>query len=270
MWRNGPRSVNRYNGKMHALCHRCHGELPSSPAGGRHDDDAAMLFCPRCGSPQLLLPEHMYVEAPVSAASTTGAVPPPRPAGSGAGEVDWQAAIRAASLVSLVAAVLLIVGLIFSPVSFFSTLWTMGAAVIALGLYARSRPQASMDARVGLRIGLATGTLVIAAMVMVLAGTGVVMRFGTHSLTGFDAEMAQTFELIRVRAAASLQEQGQPADIQQKILAFVGSPEARAGIAVFYLSLTGFFILLLSAGGGAFAGMMRGAQAQRLGQRSGD
>ena len=262
--------MNGYNGEMHALCHRCHGELPSSPAGSRHDDDAAMLFCPRCGAPQILLPEHMYVEAPVSATSTTGAVPPPRPAGSGAGEVDWQAAIRAGALVSLVAAVLLIAGLIFSPVSFLSTLWTMGAAVIALGLYARSRPQASMDARVGLRIGLATGALVTAAMVMVLAGTGVVMRFGTHSLTGFDSEMAQTFALIRVRAAASLQEQGQPSDIQQKILSFVGSPEARAGIAVFYLSLTGFFILLLSAGGGAFAGMMRGAQTQRLGERSGD
>ena len=255
---------------MHALCHRCHGELPSSPAGSRHDDDAAALFCPRCGAPQILLPEHMHLEDPVAAASTTGAVPPPRPAGSGAGEVDWQAAIRAASIVALVSATLLAIGLVFSPVSFLSTLWTMGAAVIALGLYTRSRPQASMDARVGLRIGVATGAMVIAAMVMGLAGTGVVMRFGTHSLTGFDAEMAQTFEVVRARAAASLQEQGQPADIQQKILAFVGSPEARAGIGVFYLSLTGFFILLLSAGGGAFAGMMRGAQAQRLGQRSGD
>ena len=255
---------------MYALCHRCHGELPSSPAGSRHDDDAATLFCHRCGAPQILLPEHMYLEVPVSVASTTGAVPPPRPAGSGVGEVDWQAAIRAASIVALVAAVLLVVGLVFSPTSFLGTLWTMGAAVIALGLYARSRPLASMDARVGLRIGLATGALVIAAMVMVLAGTGVVMRFGTHRLTAFDAEMAQTFELVRARAAISLQEQGQPADIQHKILDFVGSPEARAGLAVFYLSLTGFFILLLSAGGGAFAGMMRGAQAQRLGQRSGD
>ena len=254
---------------MHALCHRCHGELPSSPAGSRHDDDAAILFCPRCGAPQILLPEHMHVEVPIST-TTTGAVPPPRPAGSGPGQVDWQAAIRAGSFVAFVAAVLLVVGLVFSPVSFLSTLWTMGAAVIALGLYTRSRPQAYMDARVGLRIGVATGAMVIAAMVMVLAGTGVVMRFGTHGLTGFDAEMAQTFEIVRARAAISLQEQGQPADVQQKILAFVGSPEARAGLAVFYLSLTGFFILLLSAGGGAFAGMMRGAQAQRLGQRSGD
>ncbi len=212
----------------------------------------------------------MHVEVPVAVASTTGAVPPPRPAGFGPGQVDWQAAIRAGSFVALVAGVLLGIGLAFSPVSFLSTLWTMGAAVIALGLYAKSRPQASMDARVGLRIGLATGALVIAAMVMVLAGTGVVMRFGTHSMKAFDAEMAQTFEVVRVRAAASLKEQGQPADIQQKILTFVGSAEARAGLAIFYLGLTGFFILLLSAGGGAFAGMLRGAQAQRLGQGGSD
>jgi len=255
---------------MRELCHRCHGELPSSTAGGRHDDDAANLFCPRCGAPQILLPEHMYVEVPLSAASTTGAVPPPRPAGAGAGQVDWRAAIRAGSFVALVAAVLLVLGLSFSPVSFLSTLWIMGSAVIALGLYARSRPQASMDARVGLRIGVATGGMLIAAMAIVLAGMGVAMRFGTHNLAGFDAEIAQTFELVRARAAASLQEQGQPADIQQKILAFVGSPEARAGLAIFYLGLTSFFILLLSAGGGAFAGMLRGAQAQRMGQRSGD
>ena len=146
----------------------------------------------------------------------------------------------------------------------------MGSAVIALVLYARSRPQAAMDARVGLRIGVATGAMLIAALAVVLAGMGVAMRFGTHNLAGFDAEIAQTFEVVRARAAASLQEQGQPADIQQKILAFVGSPEARAGMAIFYLGLTSFFIMLLSAGGGAFAGMMRGAQAQRLGQRRGD
>ena len=127
-----------------------------------------------------------------------------------------------------------------------------------------------MDTRVGLRIGVATGVLVIAAMVLVLASTGAIMRFGSHSLGGFDSEMTQTFQLVRVRAAASLQEQGQPADIQQKIMAFIDSPEARSGIAIFYLGVTGFFILLLSAGGGAFAGMMRAAQSQRLGQRSGD
>ena len=251
---------------MPELCHRCHGELPSSPIGNRHDDEAAPLFCPRCGSPQILLPDHMRIETP-AVPNTTGTLPPPRPAGHAPGQIDWRAALPANALVALVGVVLLAIGLKFSAASFLSTLWTMGAAVIALGLYARSRPQAWMDARTGLRIGFTTGIFMIAAMGIVLAGTGVVRRFGTHSLAGFDTQLAQFFETLRGQMVLRLQEQAQPPDVQQKILGFMGSPEARAGVAVFYVFLTGGFILMLSAGGGAFAGMMRGAQAQRLGRR---
>src|SRR5579863_2620784 len=227
---------------MRELCHRCHGELPPSIAGDRHDDESAILFCPCCGAPQIRLPDHMRAETPaVAAPNTTGAVPPPRPAGFGPGQIDWRAALPAAALVALIGIVLMVIGFEFAAASFLSTIWIMGAAVIVLGLYTRSRPQAWMDSRVGLRIGFTTGLTMIAAMGIALAATGVIMRFGTHSLGGFDAELAQSFDTMRAQMMLRMQEQEQPADLQQKVLGFMSSPEAHAGIAIFYLFVTGGF-----------------------------
>jgi hypothetical protein len=253
---------------MHELCHRCHGELPASTSG-----DSPLIFCPHCAAPQLLLPEFMRVEvAPV--APTTGAVPPPRPAGSYStvrqGQVDWHAALAATGVVAGVGALLMVTGMEFSAASLLSILWTMSGAVIALGLYAHSRPQASMDARIGLRVGTATGLLMIAAMSIALAGTGLVMRFGTHSLGGFDSELAQIFELNRQHFIQLMHEQNQPADIQTKMLSLMDSPEFHAGFAVAYVGVVGGIILALSAGGGAFAGMLRASRSPRPGLRRGD
>ena len=254
---------------MRELCHRCHGELPASTSG-----DSPLIFCPHCAAPQLLLPEFMRVEV-AAVAPTTGAMPPPRPAGSyratvRQGEVDWHAALAATAIVAGVAALLMVTGMEFSAASLLSILWTMSGAVIALGLYAHSRPQASMDARIGLRIGSATGLLMIAAMGVALAGTGVILRFGTHSLAGFDAQLAQVFDVTRLRVAQTMQDQNQPADYQAKFLGFMASPEFRAGFAVAYVSFVGAIILLLSAGGGAFAGMLRASRSPRPGLRRGD
>ena len=260
---------------MHEYCHRCHGELPGRAAANPYDDEGALLFCPRCGAPQILLPEHMRVEAvEAEQINTTGATPPPRPANAPGslkdGQIDWRIALAAGALVAVVGAVLELIGLKSNAVSLLSLLWTMGGAVIALGLYARHRPAAWMDARVGLRVGVATGLVLIAAMGIALAATGVVMRFGTHSLGSFDAEIAANFGLMRQQMVARLQEQQQSADIQQKILGFMGSQEVRAGFAMFYLGVLGGVIMLVSAGGGAFAGMMRASQSPRPGLRRGD
>jgi len=267
--------LDSYNRVMREHCHRCHGELPDRAAANPYDDEGALLFCPRCGAPQILLPDHMRVEAAeVRPANSTGAMPPPRPAAAAgtvaAGQVDWRAALAAGALVAGVGAVLELIGLKSNAASFLSVLWTMGGAVIALGLYARHRPRAWMDARVGLRVGVATGLVLVAAMGIALAATGVVMRYGTHSLASFDSEVAANFELMRQQLVVRMQEQQQPAQVQQKILGFMGSQEVRAGLAVFYMGLLGGVVVLISAGGGAFAGMMRTSQSPRPGLRRGD
>jgi hypothetical protein len=254
---------------MRELCHRCHGELPASTKG-----DSPLIFCPHCAAPQLLLSESMRIELP-PVAPTTGALPPPRPVGSyplnsRPGQVDWRAAIAATAMVAAVGAALLVGGVEFSAVSFLSVLWTMSGAVIALGLYSRNRPQAWMDARVGLRVGFASGLLTIAAMGIALAGTGVVMRFGTHSLGSFDAGIVQIFDINRQHVIQMMQEQNQPADIQVKLLGLMNSPEFHAGFAITYVGVLGGIILLISAGGGAFAGMLRASRSPRPGLRRGD
>jgi hypothetical protein len=253
---------------MREHCHRCHGELPEAALG-----DGPLLFCPHCAAPQLLLPEAMRIETPE--ATTTGALPPPRPAGSSApavrpGQVDWRAALAATGLVAAVAAVLMVARLAFPSTALLSLLWTLSGSVIALRLYTRSRPQAWMDARVGLRVGATAGLMMIAAMAIVLAATGVILRFGTHTMAGFDAEAAQTFETNRQLVTQMMQDQNQPADAQKKLLGLMSSAEYHAGVVVASLGLMGGLILLFSAGGGAFTGMLRGSRSPRPGLRRGD
>jgi len=258
---------------MRELCHRCHGELPSSPVGSRHDDDSVVLFCPRCGAPQILLPEHMHIEAPaVANPSTTGANPPPRPAGAGPNEIDWHAAIVSGAIVAAIGAVLSVLGMKFLAFSFFSLLWTISCAVITLGLYAKQRPILGVDARIGMRVGLTAGVLLVSAIAMATAATGVVLRFGTHQMAQFDQESAQKRKDIQAEFLAFLEKQTQDKDLIAQYTATINSPQANspemlAGSALAGGAVQGFFILLLAAGGGAFAGMMRASQARRLGQR---
>jgi hypothetical protein len=255
---------------MRHLCHRCHAELPEAAAGASHGDQDALLFCPRCGAPQILLPEHMRSDPPPEPVRTTGTAPPPR-LGSVPGQVEWQAALSVIALVALVGAVLAAFGARFDGAAFLATFWTLGAAGVVLGVYNRQRPQAWMDARVGLRVGLATGLLLAAAMGVATAAVGVTMRFGAHSnAAAKDAESARDLAAAEAQASGWMQMQTQPREIQEKFHGFIHSPEAMAGSALFRFGLLGGLIVLLSAGEGAFAGMLRGSRATRPGLRRGD
>jgi len=248
---------------MHELCHRCHGEIPEVPGSSRGDDDA-VLFCPRCGAPQIHLQEHMHAEAPAAdAVPTTGAVPPPRPPGAAGlpGRIDWEAALVCTGLVAVVAASLAAIGIESIPVAFVGALWTISGAVIAIRLYNRRRPQAWMDARIGLRIGVAAGLLIVAATCVTAATAGVVMRFGTHSMAKFDEENAQERKALQTRIIAWFDQNVQDKDMQQRYAEEMNSPqmnspEMLAGSALFGRALQGFFILAISALGGAFAGRL--------------
>lgn len=221
-----------------------------------------MLFCPHCSAPQILLPEHMRIDVPVVPSTlSTGTVPPPHPQ-----QVDWHAAFSSAALVAAVGAGFTIAGLRLPLASLVGTFWVVGGAVIALGLYTRLRPGAWMDARTGLRIGLVTGLLTISAIAVALAFTGVLARFGTHAMSGFDSVLAQQFAAMQTQITAKMREQNQDPEFQQKVLGFVNSPEVRGGVMVIYLGVLGAIVVLLSAGGGAFAGMLRTRHSLRQGQ----
>lgn len=242
--------------------------------GAGREDEEAVLFCPRCGAPQLKLQEHMRVEEPK--VSTTGTVPPPRPAGARApGAVDWQAAIVAAVVVAAVGAALSVLGLKFVAASLLGTVWTLCGAVVALGIYARRRPAAMLNARAGARIGVVAGLLMVAVGTMALAATGVVVRFGTHGMAQFDADNAQERRELQAKVLGWMEQQNQDKEVQQKYKdAFqspaMNSPEMIAGSVLGGRAMQGLLIVLISAAGGAFAGRMRGAQRMMVGRRRGD
>ena len=253
----GDGGTNRYNRIMLALCHRCHADLPHGADVSVRGNDTSLLFCPHCGAPQILLPDHMRLEVvPVG----SGVAPPPRPdhaPRTAARPIHWRSALSASVLVAAIAALLAVAGQKYPVASLLGVLWTMMGAVTALSFYSRQTPGAIINGRVGLRIGFATGLLMIAATGCALAFTGVILRFGTHSLASFDAEMAADFKQVSTQVTAWVQQQNQPREAQEKVIGIMNSPEVRAGSRLGTLVLQSVIILLLSAGGGALAGMLR-------------
>src|SRR5881398_1122447 len=147
---------------MQEYCHRCGGELPAM--------DGRSPFCPHCGSPQIYLQDYEQQNG-AAEASTTGAVPPPRPQ-----RVEWKTAIRCAALVAGVATVLSVVSQRVEAVSLLTLFWTISGSVITLGLYQRRRPLAWMDAGVGARIGLVVGLALVTCLGVACGIGGLVAR----------------------------------------------------------------------------------------------
>lgn len=243
---------------MQAHCHRCLAELPVRLPGARaNDDDARPLFCPACGAPQILLPDYMRVEAAantvaVAESLTSGSMPPPIPQ-----LLDWGAAIQAALPVAIACGIFSVAGLVLPAAAFLSTLCVLCGAAISLGLYRARRPLARIDGKVGLRVGLLTGLLIIAFIGLAYSVTGLVERFALHGMGSFDAQVAQMFATVRAQAVDTMRQQDQPLAVQQKALGYVGSPEVQAGFVLAYLALISGFVLVLTTVGGGAAGIFQ-------------
>jgi len=251
---------------MSESCHRCHAELPERKhSGGPYGREEASLFCPYCSAPQLLLPEHMRVVPGMQAGDvlSTGTPPPPPESAPSARSLDWRAAILSGAAVACVGALLTVSGLRFGLASFVGIFWVMGAGIIAQGLYHRLRRAAAMDGRLGLQFGFVTGLLMVAALGIALGITGLAVRFGAHGMQTFDTEWAKQFAVMQKQMVEKMQQQGQAVDVQQRVLGFMDSAEVRAGLSVMYLMLLGFFVIVFSTGGGAFAGLLRDARARQ-------
>ena len=253
---------------MAELCHRCHGELPQTPAVARGTytglEPDAMLFCPHCSAPQIRLPEHMQPLAVVPAGTaTTGLLPPPNPR-----EIDWPVALRSAATVAILGAALSAIGTVSAFFSFISTLWLFSCAGLALGLYRRRLPNAWMDARTGLRIGVAGVLLAFVALGPVTAVSGVVRRFGTHTMDAVDRQSVEDNRQVQTRFGDWLKQSGQSDDLQKQWAQIAASgqmnaPELRAGSTLFMYGLGGGLLVLFCALSGAIAGAF-GAQRRRL------
>jgi hypothetical protein len=217
-------------------CHRCGGELPAS--------DGVSPFCPHCGSPQIYLQDYEE-QSGAAEADTTGANPPPRPQ-----QVEWKTAIRCASVVAGVAAVLSLVGARVPLVSPLTWLWTLSGSILTLALYQKRQPLAWMDARIGARIGLVVGLALVVGFGVVMAISGLVGRYGLHDMALEDAQLtASIHEAFEKMVAIS-------PDLSQ-MRGFWYSSEFRAGMMLAGFGVMSGVLLVLSTVGGAMSGFMR-------------
>jgi hypothetical protein len=227
---------------MQQFCHTCGGDLPAG--------SGESPFCPHCGAPQLTLSlDYQSVEtggepAPgtISPAST-GTLPPPRPR-----QVDWKMAIRCAVVVAGVAGALSVGAIRVPMLTPASLLWIMSGSLITLGLYQRRRPLARMDAGVGARIGVVVGLCLALGLAIPMAVVGVIARFGLHSMGSFDAWLGMIFATFIQQSKAPFS----PEELQM-----IHSQEFRAVYMLLLFAVVAVFLLVLSAVGGAFAGLLR-------------
>ncbi len=234
---------------MQETCHRCGGDLA--------EGSGESPFCPHCGAPQLFLAlenQSAATGGEAGGAVSTGVAAPPR-----ARDVDWKTAIRCAAAVAGVGSVLMLVALpdwrmapLLSSLRF---LWIMCASLITLGFYQKRRPAAQMDVRVGARIGVVVGICLALELGVAMAGAGLVARFVLHSMGNFDAQMTEIVAQVqKVTQQKSVQ---QNAPMPPGWMKFVGSPEFRGGYALFCCAFASAGLLVVSALGGAFAGLLR-------------
>lgn len=221
---------------MNEFCHRCGGDLPAG--------NGLSPFCPHCGSPQIYLQDYEE-QTGAGDGDTTGAVPPPRPR-----QVEWKTAIRCALLVAGIAAVLSLVSSRVEMVSPVTWLWTVSGSMITLALYQRRRPGAWMDAGVGARIGVVVGLSLMACFGVATAVGGLVARYALHDMAGFDAQLTEQVHVMVQKMQAT---NPQPPDA----LAFLYSPEFRAGLMLAGFAMLSGFLVVLSTVGGAVGGLLR-------------
>jgi hypothetical protein len=236
---------------MQESCHRCGGELPA--------ESGESPFCPQCGAPQLSLAlERQSVETggeqtgglDLTEASSTGAQSPPNPR-----RVEWKTAIRCAALVAAVGALLSVGAVRVDAIYVVCFLWTMSGSVITLALYQRQRPTAWMDFRVGARIGVLVGLFLTLGLGIACAGTGLVARYGLHTMGSFDAQVVDVLAQGQKLAQQWMAAKSIP--VPPEVLAFEQSPEYRAGCVLSYCVIRSIELLILSILFGAFAGLLR-------------
>ena len=231
---------------MQETCHRCGGDL----TGESH-------FCPQCGAPQLTLAlEQQSPDMRGEAADgtpSTGAMPPPRPAG--AAGVDWRVAMRYAAVVTAVGAALSLAAIKVDLLSLPSVLWTASGSMIVLGLYQKRLPAARIDPGIGARIGVVVGLCLALGLAASMAGWGLVERYALHGMGSFDAQMATQMALAEQRLQQRAVAQQTP--IPTDITGLVRSPEFRATAMLMGYAMLAALLMVISAIGGAFGGLLR-------------
>ncbi len=236
---SGPRAIVCRN--MEITCSRCH-----QPVIGDS------CYCPTCGLPQLVY----------SSDENTG--PQPQEKWSGAvneaSAVEWRPALRSA-LVMAIPAGLLSCGV--SPVGTLGLFWMSAAAAWAVMLYVRGQRPGWITMGSGARIGFVTG--LISAWVA-FAATGVSL-FAMRDVLGRGRSIDQVWQTVVAEVSRQWQSMNpdpQTSAILKGWLAWLQSPEARAGWILFGMGMLAAAMLAFATLGGALGARLlaRGRRRQ--------
>ncbi|MCL2660235.1 MAG: zinc ribbon domain-containing protein [Acidobacteriaceae bacterium] len=224
---------------MTEFCHRCGGELPATAGSA--------TFCPHCGAPQIYF-SGQNPDAEQAGSPQAAAPPPPR-----LQLVEWKTAIRSALLIGITAAILNVASAGLPALTLLNYLLIFSAPALALAIYQKHHPRARMDLRIGARIGLAVGVVLLGCLAASSVVMGVVARFGLHNMADFDAQLLQKIhqgqEIAQNWAVAH--------NIPKPDYSYMNTPEARVWILLLNYMLLGGAVLVFSALAGALGGTRR-------------
>ena len=224
---------------MTEFCHRCGGELPATAGSA--------TFCPHCGAPQIYF-AGQNPDAEQAGTPQTAAPPLTQPR-----LIEWKTAIRLALLIGFVAAVLNVATAGLPGLILLNYLLIFSAPALTLAIYQKHHPQARMDLRIGARIGLVVGLVLLGCMAASSVIMGVVARFGLHNMAAFDAQLLQKIhqgqEMAQNWAVAH--------NIPKPDYSYMNTPEARVWILLLNYGLLGAAVLAFSTLAGALGGTRR-------------
>jgi len=203
-------------------------------------------FCAYCGAPQLYVAEEDTPAAAAEDALQAAAARASKP-----GMVDWTVALRAVCLVGALGLAMFVGSEWLRLLGILSFMLVLSAGQLATNLYLRWRPQARMDGRVGLRIGLLTGVVLAACIVASTATAELTDRYLLHQGAVMDAQYVQS-----MHDGAQMMEKitGKPLTPEQAGL--ISSPEYRAGSVLAGVFAEGILVLTATMVGGALAGFL--------------
>lgn len=208
---------------MEPLCHGCGNELRPGE-----------LYCPNCGRPQLRVDQN-EVQAIVAERST-------QPPAIG---VDWRDAVRYALLLALP------MGALCSVLAIGCVLWVVIGAMVAVALYLRKPRRLPLAANQGARIGMIAG---LASTLLAALAEGlrlVITRYALGKGAEIDSDYLKQINDAATQMPQLVSSSPQSVAAMNSIHAFYLSAEGHATVELGTIAMGGFFLLLLSAIGGA-------------------
>ena len=240
------------------LCHRCKSVLHA-------EDEGTLIYCWNCGAAQVRLSEELQEQAAAQQQSDAAAA---SLASDGTPETDadkavrlaaqppdllvvWKSVIRIAAVVAIVLSVICIA----LPLQFLA--WMAPSVVLAI--YCSRHRETHITTAVGARIGLLCGILSAFGIGIAEVAQLLVLRYGFHKGSEFDATINPA--LLEAKARAVAQSGQAAADSIFNPLLTV--PEFRVGFFLFLIAFGTAILLVLSTASGAFSGFMRSRKQVR-------